>query len=76
MRNHSGHDVNSNGDGDKTLKDHEGQGGPGERPGDQTEGASFEVAADRDQPGGERSPSKSGRGETAGGDAAAESGTE
>jgi len=75
MRNHSGHDVNSNGNGDKTLKEHEGQGGPGERPGDFTEGASFEVAADHDQPDGERSPAKSGRGETADRDAVLPSGS-
>lgn len=70
MRNNSGHDVNSNGNLDPTLKERAGQGGPGERPGDLTEGESFEVAADRDQPGGERSPSARGRGETQGGDAA------
>lgn len=75
MRNHSGHD-NSNNDGDKTLKDHAGQGGPGERGGDFTEGAPFEVAADHDQPGGERSPAKRGRGETSDADAALPSNTD
>lgn len=76
MRNNSGHDVNNNGDLDKTLKDNEGQGGTGGRAGDFTEGAPFEVAADHDQPGGERSPSKSGRGETPDRDAAVGSQTE
>ena len=64
MRNHSGHDVNGDGDLDPTLKERAGEGGPGERPGDLSEGGSFEVAADHDQPGGKRSPSARGRGET------------
>ena len=64
MRNNSGHDVNSNGNLDPTLKERAGQGGPGERPGDFTEGEGFDVAADHDQPGGKRSPSARGRGET------------
>lgn len=64
MRNHSGNDLNEDGNKDKTLRDHAGERGPGERGGDFTEGADEKVAADDDQPGGERSPAKRGRGET------------
>ena len=76
MREHSGTDEKHNNVGDPTLKEREGQGGPGRRTGDFTEGASFEVAADHDQPGGQRSPSARGRGETPDRDATLSSGTE
>ena len=59
MRNHSGHDESSNNNLDPTLKEREGQGGPGGLPKDDD----FSVAADHDQTEGKRTPSAGGRGE-------------
>jgi hypothetical protein len=62
MRDNSGRGDSASNSGDPTLDEHTG--GPGERAGDFTEGAPFDFGHS-EQPGGQRSPSARGRGETA-----------
>lgn len=65
MRDNSGQGDASTNTGDPTLKDNEGRGGTGNRPGDQIDGASFDIGQDKGE---KLSPSDRGRGETAAGE--------
>ena len=70
MRENSGNGDAGTNTQDPTLKDHEGNGGPGERKGDFTEGAPFNVAGNTEETNENASPSDRRRGEVSGNDAA------
>jgi hypothetical protein len=64
MRDNSGSGKSKNNNHDPTLEEHRGQGGPGARGGDFTEGAPFDIAGNARVRGEDPSPDDRARGET------------